>query len=78
MITKQQILKAVPDVQELAQWAPGVAPMGWTVRVEDGNLQFNENLHRDYRAALTLVAAEKLKEAGFDVTQPSLSYLIIN
>ncbi|MFZ6871181.1 hypothetical protein ACO0LF_03840 [Undibacterium sp. Di27W] len=78
MITKQQILNAIPDVQELAQWTPGVAPMGWTVRVEDGNLQFNENLHRDYSAALTLVAKAKLKEAGFNVTQPSLSFLIIN
>ena len=78
MITKEQILNAIPDVQELTQWTPGVTAMGWTVRVEDGNLQFNEKLHRDYCTALTLVAAAQLKEAGFDVTQPSLSHLIIN
>ncbi|MFZ6767534.1 hypothetical protein ACO0LM_10645 [Undibacterium sp. Di26W] len=78
MITKQQILNAIPDVTEFPHWKPATAPTNWTVRIEDGNVLFNENLNRDYLAALTLIAAAQLRDAGFKVTQPTLSFLLVN
>ncbi|BBB60257.1 hypothetical protein UNDKW_1984 [Undibacterium sp. KW1] len=78
MITKQQIFNAIPDVYELPQWKLGVAALDWIVRIEDGAIEFNENLHRDYCAALAQTAAAQLRQVGFNVTQPSFSSLLVN
>lgn len=79
MVSKNKIETVLKELLEgRAKWAPGVTNLGWTVRVEDGNLRFNNKLNTVYAKALTQKAKEILTDSGYIVAHVSATMLLID